>query len=851
MIYQLAKTSTLLTGQVKWDLVMNKDKVTNLQIVPISEHIPYNYNAPVDVMNYSHGDNVKQLYHKIQGDFYSAKVNPNLSVEHLHRSKDLYQDTHENTYEMGMKRMEFHRYSKQFSFFCPFWCDNIHEFNDLRFKICIKNAKNPNRVLYSSFIDMSYLNDYMKKYFDDLQVYDIDSRASLKFNDKYYCLKINLPETNLYPNKIIYCNVLDEDDVILVDENNVVWECTQQDLANPDLNTYNFLGIATPVNKLMYMNDELIYLNFTEYRAWVRGINAESGLVQTRDCSQIINNLLSQERPMLELDNMIANTFAQNKLICSQLFNFNFIFNIEDFIPAEFISRMLGEKMNIYVDMYCGNEKVEVRDLYTNYEFIPRYDNYLTKYNLEHNALEYLQDFRVVDLITKNKLVQSTFHWAFKNNPKLLFNLYDGCSPLYNGEEKIHGLVDNATDLYMTKYNDYLNPLGIYSYHYEKDINSTNLSLQMHRILNDDDYFYQYHSDDKNEYQWFGDLRITNKGLEMNKNFSVCFLKINNVDYGQLSEVLKGDSFGFNEYENIPEGLTDKNNKEITHEITYWWNEDSRRFLIVYLKSNENAPVNQIISNNFLYSKFIQLDIQKTDEENPFDNPFAVLQAILKNAQKHNIFMFEKSVTGKHVNSPDINSNEIQYLKTDKVKYIQRYDLNLYPYFIRLDNKNYFNYTYWCKQYINTLNNPANVIDNIENFNKISFSKFAPIFPSLDYFVINKTKLDYNHFYLNRDNVIFQGDVSWYKDNSLFILPSEVNIEHISTQLDDEKVQELLFNYFTKNFDIEQDTSSDFKKMYDVFIQKVYPLYRATYTFDYNTDTDITIYKYKIKYELR
>ena len=162
MIYQLAKTSTLLTGQVKWDLVMNKDKVTNLQIVPISEHIPYNYNSPVDVMNYSHGDNVKQLYHKIQGDFYSAKVNPNLSVEHLHRSKDLYQDTHENTYEMGMKRMEFHRYSKQFSFFCPFWCDNIHEFNDLRFKICIKNAKNPNRVLYSSFIDMSYLNDYMK-----------------------------------------------------------------------------------------------------------------------------------------------------------------------------------------------------------------------------------------------------------------------------------------------------------------------------------------------------------------------------------------------------------------------------------------------------------------------------------------------------------------------------------------------------------------------------------------------------------------------------------------------------------------------------------------------------------------
>mgnify|MGYP006969238872 CR=1 FL=1 len=44
MIYQLAKTSPLLTGQVKMNMIMNGNKVVDIQYVPLSNYIPFAYN---------------------------------------------------------------------------------------------------------------------------------------------------------------------------------------------------------------------------------------------------------------------------------------------------------------------------------------------------------------------------------------------------------------------------------------------------------------------------------------------------------------------------------------------------------------------------------------------------------------------------------------------------------------------------------------------------------------------------------------------------------------------------------------------------------------------------------------
>ena len=107
MIYQLAKTSPLITGQVKMNMIMNGNKVVDLQYVPISNYIPFAYNNPIDVLNYTHGENVKTLYSKISDYFFKEVTNPTLSAKQLHRYDTLIDDTHENTYEMGMKRIEY------------------------------------------------------------------------------------------------------------------------------------------------------------------------------------------------------------------------------------------------------------------------------------------------------------------------------------------------------------------------------------------------------------------------------------------------------------------------------------------------------------------------------------------------------------------------------------------------------------------------------------------------------------------------------------------------------------------------------------------------------------------------
>lgn len=853
MVYQLAKTSTLLSGQVKWDMVLDGNKVTNLQFVPISEHIPFNYYSPVDVMNYSHCDNIKSLYSKISDKFYTPVVNPKLSDKHLYRSKNLYQDTHENTYEMGMKRVEYHRYSKQFSFFCPIWCDNVIEFNNLRFKICVKNSKNPDRILYSSFIDMDYIKEYMKKYFDTLEVYPIDERASLICNGGYY-----KEGTTVQNAKKEYVNILDQNDKIYVDDNLFAWKFTLEDIADPSKNTYSYYGKCVSVNHKMSDNTDLIYLNFTEKTAWAKGINAEKGIVQVADTSSIINNLVSKERPMLEFDNMIANIFPNNKLICTQLFNFNFLFNLDDFIPQEFIANMIGEKMNIYVDVYCGSEKVEVRDFYSNYAFIPRYDTYKTQYLTDKNALDYLRDYDIVDFITKNKIVQSTFHWCYQSNQDIMFNMYDGTSPLFNGMDKIQGIHNTFSDLFTQEFDCNKNPFGFLSYHNLDENSTLNFFDDVENILSNESNYYEFDFKDEEEYQWFGDMMVMNKKVNRISScdkIKTIIIKKTKFPENQIIRVMLSKSY-------TQMRLTVKNNITLQNFLVFYKIDSDTKTcrVIFFVTENEDSPTfPQDTKNVLFFNGFLSSEFQITDNEQK--EIIESIQNILYNVKMPLIFMFDDSIVPEHYNSPDIDSNEATYVKAKHTTYIQRYDLNIYPMMIRTDDEFKFNYTYWCKQFVNTIGNDSEDIDNIKRFNNISFKKFSPLYPSIGYFVLNDCKTDYENFYMSEyikektDNKIcYQGDTSWYKNNSMFVLPSSIELTYTGKQLTDDIIFNMLFNYFIKNLDVENlsyTNEEKIKEMYSVFSEKIFDLYTVKYKFDYLSDKDINNYNYEIKYTLR
>ena len=889
MIYQLAKTSPLITGQVKMNMIMNGNKVVDLQYVPISNYIPFAYNNPIDVLNYTHGENVKTLYSKISDHFFKEVVNPTLSTNQLHRYDTLIDDTHENTYEMGMKRIEYKRYNKQFEFFCPVWCDNADEFKQLRFIINLENRNG--RTMYSKEISF---DDRIKK----------------------------------------YLNKIHED-----------------------------LGIHG-------LNNNLLYVNFQEMLSHIKGLNVKNGKIQTIDTSYIVNNLLHQERPVLETDNMLVNLFNSHNIISTQLFNFNFIFDLTDFMPISLINDFLLERINVYVDVYKGYEKVLEKDLYTNYENIPRYDIYSGKYNHSYNVLDYLEEYKSTDLITKNKITQGTFHWCLQNNDKSVFNLYNGFSPIYNNEPNSSKISCDHPDLFTDVFDVNKNPFGVFKY---SVIENGILFVDFIKTLEDENNYFSYNLKTLNdkEYEFFGNILISNSKLskklkevdnivtEYNNSIepsvnlikkmsyeivfsenkvpfndeSYPFYEDINSDHNVLSNQIDivnagvfniPGEFNYNKLRNIlnSEYIISSLEYEMKEkdsyggEITTFYN-DLDNFIVVRYHINENGDkvlsvalllnfdpnkIGMGIKENLSFKSIFNGDIskilynKKTDIQNsyfkdypksyindnetwiknfPVDggnhyfitqkamcyNAFNLVCRLINCAKFPNIIVFDKSISSTRAVSPSVNSNEINLTKADKSVCIYRYDSNLYPMFIDINSKsNFKNNIYWCKQYdktimntINSINAGAEDIDGIVEYSKYALYKFTPLFKSIGYFVLNSKELDYKNYYLNEiledSKIRYEKEISWFKNNSMIYLPSDFTVTFEKNTGEGLTISDIV-NCISKVLKNESDfeDSTEKEKFIRYYISN---LYKYEYEYDYKSDKDITKQIYKIKFTLK
>ena len=78
--------------------------------------------------------------------------------------------------------------------------------------------------------------------------------------------------------------------------------------------------------------------------------------------SYIVNTLLYTERPVLEVDNMLVNLFGKHKLICPQLFNFNFVFDLEDFLSQMKQIKKLGPLENL-IKLLPGAKKMGLNNV--------------------------------------------------------------------------------------------------------------------------------------------------------------------------------------------------------------------------------------------------------------------------------------------------------------------------------------------------------------------------------------------------------------------------------------------------------------------------------------------------------
>lgn len=192
-IFQLAHTSPYIGGQVRIDVVLNRHSdgrvyADELYVVPLSDTIVYNDATDYEYLNYHHTDNIKYLYEQIGDDMFRCAGQFRDTHYWLYNEKHYSTDTCDHTYDMGLKRMRYKRYNKQFSFLSPLWVqttkDEAVTMDSICFEIVFEGIEshNPARRAVRNSAEI-VLSDRVRKYLDDFLALNDDRLLSIRFDN--------------------------------------------------------------------------------------------------------------------------------------------------------------------------------------------------------------------------------------------------------------------------------------------------------------------------------------------------------------------------------------------------------------------------------------------------------------------------------------------------------------------------------------------------------------------------------------------------------------------------------------------------------------------------------------------
>lgn len=819
MIYQLAKTSVLLSGQVKINLIMNGNTITDIQYTPVSPYISFNYDNPEDVTNYTHLENIKKLYQKIGPDFYNLSGRPELSAKSLYKSEGIYRDTHDNTYEMGMKRLRYSQFNKQFEFFCPVWVEKPDDFAKAHFELCLANRSG--KKLYSEIVKMS---DKIEDYFDN------------RFT--------------------------------------TYWEKT-------DIEGYK--------------------LDLENKQAYIKGIDAEKGIARVADISYIMDDLLSIDRTVLETDSMLCNVFKNEHMISHNILNLNFVFNIEDFVPASFLKDLILEDINAYVNVYTeptstegssgytyisSNKttagvrktsnliKSEVYDLLSNYDSLPKYNSYKGEYDSK-NIYDKTKENTNVNLLGANRLCQHIFHWRSISSNNV-FNLSSSFSPYCDDQKSINIpgsdlISNNLPNITSREYSLQDNPLEIFKFTNALDAGTDWYKITS--IINNSATYYSINMKLLSTYeaQQFGTMTVDNSKLsryisEIYKKYEISRFNYFNVGVMLISTSLTVES--------------------IRSYYSTEWNvyELNKNGFILFSKPKDNIIettgkvlflINNMKESDFLYFKgLIETPLGGDtggnsglliwgEDQGPAEDAkakYEILKAILKSFRPYVRIRLRGALAPYKADSPDPSSEETMLKKTNRSVDILRVSTNIVPFMINSSDPQ-TNKVYWGKQYIDQLPVQQDSSDPDDIYTYVSFfsSGYQPVYPSIGFFPLQSSDIDYEKFYMDawdqdeeskNPKYGYLLERSWYKSNEMLFLPIEFDATR-TVKTEDTIDDDLIIGAIREHF---KSQKSRFTGPYDLTnVVKYYikDLYNYTYTYDYISDTDISRQVVKIHFKLK
>lgn len=525
-------------------------------------------------------------------------------------------------------------------------------------------------------------------------------------------------------------------------------------------------------------DDNLINISFNKSNAIISGLDASTGMIETLDINSLTTNFISRERPVMEIDNMIMQSFVGKVILAKQLFNFNICFNLNDIISWQIAKILVGEKFKITIEVSIDDVILDKRDFYTNYEYIEKCTN-LSADQLGMNVFDYLADNKALELINKNKYCQKICHWSLADNNDYIFNIYNGFSGVH---------IDN--NKYKINDHNYLNFPNLVA----KEVTDSNFADFWLNVI-DIKYFYDF-----NKYV-SSNTKIEEYGKRIESN-----VFINNVKFKAFPKInckeayvlgLNFVSENSNEMmSNYKNRLTGLNWKEIIQD------DNTKTYNCVLYKDNYIIFISDD-RNAFAYSNLVNTkfgDSSVYDNQNQYDlvkpsidfiNNYSLGKINPSIVQLNNSLSYYNSI------GPTKNHKEIEYFKADNVyNYVIRYDGKLKPTFV--ENGNYIYY----KDYIS--------INDIKNTVYSNYSKygFEPLYPSINYCAIKNNLCTYNELPNFAEGVKInpEPEYSWFNTNTYFWMDDTIKFGDIQlNSVDSESINERITDLIKEHYAITDD----------------------------------------------
>ena len=576
-------------------------------------------------------------------------------------------------------------------------------------------------------------------------------------------------------------------------------------------------------SKLDTGNDDLINIQFNNY-ATVKGLDVSTGIMQTKSVDNLINNFTLCERPLMETDNMIIQSFVNNSIICNQLFNFNLCFNVDDILSGSITQLMHGENIRVSVDVFVGDQQLQKMDFYTNYDHIDKKIWSDKRTDFSDNVLNYLHDNESIELINKNKFGQNICHWSLNENADYIFNVYDGFSGLYIEEDSYGNNViyenahqhENAPNVFIKKADKNQNSAGWVN----------NIEIKKWNA------FYKYISNTA-KYKLNGTYIYDNK-------------YINNIKYNYVPKV---DSCAFDSQKGFYVISMSMSNKllvsivdafkciDIYNQSVYVLCKDD----LMMILSDDINNLTYMTFYNILYNFMNSIDLYEGMINDISKRYITELYHMLHSKIDPKIITFTDSIVFTNAVGPASNTTEVTYYKDSRPShnYIMRYDGTIKPSFT-----NDRNILYYKDCVDRTLKNCPYVIYNTGQ---------EPLFPSIGYCAIKKiTDWSYNDLPSVKttefDDAVSIYDqtyeYSWFNNSKCMILDDEMHFTYVNRRQPDG-------TYKSIDTVINECIATYYSLDDDALIAYVRGKYECTNDWEYYSNTNITDYRYSITLKLK